>query len=62
MERKEENDWVKKCTRMVTGVVGRGAQRKTWSCVEGDLEAMYTRGIGAGPLSLKEYYWGSDPC
>ena len=39
VERKEENDWVKKCTRMnVTGVVGRGAPRRTWkSCVERDI-------------------------
>ena len=30
VEWKEENDWVKKFTRMnVTGVVGRGAPRKT---------------------------------
>ena len=38
VECKEENDWVKKCTRMnVTGVVGRGALRETWSCVERDI-------------------------
>ena len=39
VEQKEENDWVKKCTRMnVTGVVGRGAPRKMWrSCVERDI-------------------------
>ena len=42
VERKEENDWVKKCTRMnVTGVVGRGAPRKTWkNCAERDMKAM----------------------
>ena len=42
VERKEENDWVKKCTRMnVTGVVDRGALRKTWrSCVKRDMRAM----------------------
>ena len=42
VERKEENDWVKKCTRMnVTGVMGRGAPRKTWrSCVKRDMKAM----------------------
>ena len=42
VERKEENDWVKKCTRMkVTGVVERGALRKTLrSCVKKDMEAM----------------------
>ena len=35
VERKEEYDWVKKCTRInVTGVVNIGAPRKTWrSCV-----------------------------
>ena len=38
---KEENDWVKKYTRMnVTGVVDRGALRKMWSCVKRDMEAM----------------------
>ena len=42
VERKEENDWVNKCTRMnVTDVVGRGALRKTWrSCVKRDMKAM----------------------
>ena len=42
VERKEENDWIKKCTRMnVTGVVGRDAPRKTWrSCVGRDMKAM----------------------
>ena len=42
VEWKEENNWVKKCTRMnVTGVVDRGALRKTWrSCVRRDMEAM----------------------
>ena len=42
VERREENDWVKKCTRMnVTGLVGRGAPRKTWrSCVKRDMKAV----------------------
>ena len=41
VEWKEENDWVKKCTRMtMTEVVDRGALRKTWSCVKRDMEAM----------------------
>ena len=42
VERKEENNWVKKCTRMnVTGVVERSAPMKTWrSCVKKDMEAM----------------------
>ena len=42
VERKEENNWVKKCTRMnVIGVVNRGAPRKTWrSCVKRDMKAM----------------------
>ena len=32
---------MKKCTRMnVTGVVGRGDLRKTWTCVERDIKAM----------------------
>ena len=42
IERKEEKDWVNKCTRMnVTGVVGRGVLRITWrSCVKRDMKAM----------------------
>ena len=62
VEQKEENDWVKKCALMnVTGVVGRGAPRKTWrSCVKRDMKAM--GGNVAGLLCLEEYYWGSDPC
>ena len=32
---------MKKCTRVnVTGVVDRGAPRKTWSCVEREMKAM----------------------
>ena len=56
--RQEENDWVRKCTRMnATGVVGRGAPRKTWrSCVY-----EYEGGNGTGPLCLEKNYWGSDP-
>ena len=54
VEQKEENDWVKKCTRMnVTGVMGRGAPRKTWSCVKRDMKTMgIKRGNGAGPMLL----------
>ena len=42
VEQKEENDWVKKCTRMnVTGMVGRGTPRKIWrSYVQRDIKAM----------------------
>ena len=41
VEWKEENNWVKKCTRInVTGVVDRGTLRKTWSCVKRDMEAV----------------------
>ena len=42
VERKEENNWVKKCTRMnVTGVGDRGAPRKTWrSSVKKDMKGM----------------------
>ena len=42
VERKEENDWMKKCPKMnVTVVMGRGAPRKTWrSCVKRDMKAM----------------------
>ena len=42
VERKEENDWRKKCPWMiVTGVMGWGAPKKTWrSCVKRDITAM----------------------
>ena len=51
VERKEENDLVKKCTRMnVTGVVGRGAPRKTWSYVERDIK-------GYGYFFLNLFYF-----
>ena len=42
VERKKENDRVKNYTKMnVTGVVDRGAPRKTWrSCVKRDMKAM----------------------
>ena len=65
VERKEENNWVKKCTRMnVIGVVDRGAPRKTWrSCVKRDMKAMGIKEeMAQGPLCLEKYYWGSDPC
>ena len=41
VERKENNAWVKKCTRMnVTEMVSRGATKKTWSCVMRDMKDM----------------------
>ena len=44
VEWKEENDWVRKCTRMnVIGVVGRGAPRETWRDVLRDVKAMGIR-------------------
>ena len=65
VERKEENNWVKKCTRMnVIGVVDRGAPRKNVEklCQEGHEGYGYKGGNGTGPLCLEKYYWGSDPC
>ena len=65
VERKEENNWVKKCTRMnVIGVVDRGAPRKTWrSCVKRDMKAMGIKEeMAQDRCALEKYYWGSDPC
>ena len=61
VERKEENNWVKKCTRMnVTGVVSRGAQRKTWrSCVERDMKAMGIKeGMAQDRCAWRNISWG----
>ena len=40
MERKADDDWVKKCTEVeVVGKVGRGRGRKTWlQCVNSDIK------------------------
>ena len=47
VERKNEEDWVKKCTELnvgihiVDGMVGRGAPRKMWrKCVDEDMRSM----------------------
>ena len=60
---------MKKCTRMnVTGVVGRSAPRKTWSCVEKDMKAMgikeemaqdrcARRNITGGPTRASALAW-----
>ena len=41
VERKNEEDWVKKCTKLnVDGMVGRGAPRKMWKCVDEDMRSM----------------------
>ena len=63
LSRRKRTIGCQKCTRMnVTGVVGRGASRKTWSCVQrGTGRLWYKEENGAGLLCLKEYYWGSDP-
>ena len=39
VERKADDDWVKKCTKVeVVGKVGRGRGRKTWwQCVNSDM-------------------------
>ena len=65
VERKEMNDLVKNCTRMnVTGVVGRGAPRKTWkNCVKKDMKTMVmTEKMALDRCAWEEYYWGSNPC
>ena len=67
VEWKEENDWVKKCTRMnVTGMVAEVLRGKHGGVVsrgqEGHESYEYKKGNGAGPLCLEEYYWRSDPC
>ena len=65
VERKEENNWVKKCTRMnVIGVVDRGCSEENVEklCQEGHEGYGYKGGNGTGPLCLEKYYWGSDPC
>ena len=56
VERERENNWVKKCTRRmnVTGVVDRGAPRKTWSCVERDSEGY---GYKGGKLAQDRCAW-----
>ena len=73
VERKEENNWVKKCTRMnVIGVVDRGAPRKTWrSCVKRDMKAMGIkeemaqdrcawRNITGGPTRASADAWNTE--
>ena len=45
MERKADDDWVKKCTKVeVVGKVGRGRGRKTWlQCVNSDMKDLGLR-------------------
>ena len=65
VERKEENNWVKKCTRMnVIGVVDQRCSEENVEklCQEGHEGYGYKGGNGTGPLCLEKYYWGSDPC
>ena len=42
MERKSDEDWVKKCLNLgVDGKVGRGRSRRTWSeCVKSDMKRL----------------------
>ena len=49
VERKNEEDWVKKCTKLdVDGMVGRGAPRKMWrKCVDEDMRSMGIKGCVA---------------
>jgi hypothetical protein len=58
VEWKEENDWVKKCTRMnVTEVVDRCSEENVEElCQERHGGYGYKGGNGAGPLCLEEYY------
>ena len=57
VERKEKNDWVKKCTRMnVTGVVDRCSEENVEElCQERHEGYGYKGGNGAGSLCLEEY-------
>ena len=45
VERKVDDDWVKKCTKVeVVGKVGRGRGRKTWlQCVNSDMKDLGLR-------------------
>ena len=65
VERKEENNWVKKMHKNECD--WSGGQRCSEEnveklCQEGHEGYGYKGGNGTGPLCLEKYYWGSDPC
>ena len=67
MERKADDDWVKKCTKVeVVGKVGRGRGRKTWlQCVNSDMKDLGLRVEEAQDRQLwrrKIFGETSEPC
>ena len=67
VERKADDDWVKKCTKVeVVGKVGRGRGRKTWlQCVNSDMKDL---GLKVGEAQDRQLWrkkiFGetSEPC
>ena len=62
VERKNADDWVKKCRAMVVeGGKSRGRNRKTWmECVEGDmLKLGLTRGDAQDRVTWRRGIWGT---
>jgi hypothetical protein len=67
VERKDDNDWVKACQRMVvTGERGRGRGKKTWrECVTDDMKALNLEECDLQDrLKWRKGIWEkpSDPC
>ena len=67
VERKADDDWVKKCTKVeVVGKVDRGRGRKTWlQCVDSDMKDLGLRVEEAQDKSLwrrKIFGETSEPC
>ena len=67
VERKADDDWVKKCTKVeVVGKVGRGRGRKTWlQCVNSDMKDLGLRVEEAQDRQLwrrKIFGETSEPC
>ena len=66
VERKNEEDWVKKCTKLdVDGMVGRGATRKMWRNLCGSGHEVYP--VSQVCVAQDRCAWtnaiqGSDPC
>jgi len=54
VERKAEDDWVKKCLELeIAGKAGRGRCRKTWlECVKGDMKDLGVCKTGAKDRAL----------